>query len=67
MEITKIRPFKLFLALLYLVSFGAILLYAYRGSSYYATPLLERPHHPDFWDLKPGGGWGMRSEWWGRR
>lgn len=29
-----------------------------RGWSYYFTPLIERPRHPDYWLLKPGGTWG---------
>lgn len=28
------------------------------GLSYYLTPLIERPRHPGYWELKPGGGRG---------
>ena len=31
---------------------------AWRGASYYMSPLIERPRHPDYWRLKPGGTWG---------
>lgn len=31
---------------------------ALRGWCYYSTPLVERPRHPDYWSLKPGGTWG---------
>ncbi len=43
------------LAALYAVSLvGLGLLVAY-GWDYYATPLVERPHHELYWELKPGG------------
>jgi len=53
-----IRPHRIILAVLYLVAFAAMAHYLYEGWSYYRTPLLERPHHPSFWDLKPGGTYG---------
>src|SRR5687767_12278088 len=53
-----IRPHRIILALLYLVAFAAMAHYLYEGWSYYRTPLPERPHHPDFWELKPGGTYG---------
>ncbi|MDH3402217.1 MAG: hypothetical protein OES32_02300 [Acidobacteriota bacterium] len=46
------------LAVLYalsLVTFGLLVAY---GWDYYTTPLVERPHHPQYWDLKPGGSLG---------
>ncbi|HYK04870.1 MAG TPA: hypothetical protein VE974_24160 [Thermoanaerobaculia bacterium] len=43
------------LALLYLIAFSALAHYLSEGWSYYRTPLIERPHHPQFWSLKPGG------------
>ena len=46
---------KTVLCLLYAVALAAILRFALEGRSYYATPLVERPHHEDFWELKPGG------------
>jgi hypothetical protein len=48
-------PFKLFLGLLYAAAFVAIAQLAWEGLSYYATPLIDRPRHEDFWSLKPGG------------
>lgn len=48
-------PFKLFLGLLYAAAFVAIAHLAWDGLSYYATPLIDRPRHEDFWSLKPGG------------
>lgn len=54
----SIRPHRVVLALLYIVAALAIAHYLYTGWSYYRTPLLERPHHPSFWDLKPGGAYG---------
>lgn len=49
------RPHRLILGLLYLVAFVALAHYISEGWSYYRTPLIERPHHPQFWSLKPGG------------
>lgn len=46
---------RVFLAALYCAAIGGILYLAWRGRSYYLTPLIERPRHPDFWALKPGG------------
>jgi hypothetical protein len=43
------------LAVLYLIAFAALAHYLGEGWSYYRTPLIERPHHPQFWSLKPGG------------
>ena len=51
----RVRPHRAILALLYLVAFAALAHYLREGWSYYRTPLLERPHHPQFWSLKPGG------------
>ncbi|HEY0143966.1 MAG TPA: hypothetical protein VGF48_23975 [Thermoanaerobaculia bacterium] len=52
------RPHRLVLAILYLVAFAALAHYLTEGWSYYRTPLIERPHHPQFWSLKPGGSLG---------
>ena len=49
------RPHRVVLALLYLAAFAALAHYLSEGWSYYRTPLIERPHHPQFWSLKPGG------------
>jgi hypothetical protein len=51
----RTSPFKLFLGLLYATAFVAIAHLAWEGLSYYATPLIDRPRHEDFWSLKPGG------------
>lgn len=48
-------PWRVFLALLYGAALGLLGYLAWQGSSYYLTPLIERPRHPDFWALKPGG------------
>jgi hypothetical protein len=50
-----VRPHKVILAVLYAVAFIALAHYLSEGWSYYRTPLIERPHHPQFWSLKPGG------------
>jgi hypothetical protein len=50
-----LRPHRAVLALLYLIAFYALAHYLSEGWSYYRTPLIERPHHPQFWSLKPGG------------
>ncbi len=55
-----IRPHRIVLGILYLAAFAAIGHYLWNGWSYYRTPLLERPHHPFFWELKPGGTYGHR-------
>ena len=49
------RPHKVILAILYAIAFVALAHYVSEGWSYYRTPLIERPHHPQFWSLKPGG------------
>ncbi|HYO14123.1 MAG TPA: hypothetical protein VE685_13080 [Thermoanaerobaculia bacterium] len=54
----KFSPFKVFLGLLYTVALVAILHLAWTGRFYYATPLIDRPRHEDFWALKPGGSQG---------
>ncbi|HWM92130.1 MAG TPA: hypothetical protein VN493_15305 [Thermoanaerobaculia bacterium] len=46
---------KLVLTTLYATALAVIVLYAWEGSSYYSTPLIERPRHEDYWTLKPGG------------
>lgn len=52
-------PWRVFLVLLYGATLGLLGFLAWRGSSYYLTPLIERPRHPDFWALKPGGTHGI--------
>jgi len=51
-----LRPWTL--TFLYLATFAALAFAAWRGHGYYALPLVERPHHPLHWELKPGGTFG---------
>lgn len=51
----KLSPFRALLGLLYVVALATILYLFLDGRSYYGTPLIERPRHEDFWELKPGG------------
>jgi len=51
-------PFKSGLIVLYLAAFSAVAYFSITGYSYYRTPLVERPRHEDFWELKPGGSTG---------
>lgn len=50
---------RLLLVGIYTLAFGSLAWLAYRGLPYYLTPLAERPRHPLFWQLKPGGSWGL--------
>lgn len=47
--------FKLFLLLLWVTTLVVVAWYLTDGAGYYLTPLIQRPHHPDYWELKPGG------------
>lgn len=49
---------RILLGLVYGVSIGALLALAWRGHSYYLSPLGDRPRHEDYWALKPGGSLG---------
>jgi len=40
---------------LYIATFAALGYAAWRGHAYYALALVDRPHHPLHWELKPGG------------
>lgn len=51
-------PHQMVLGVLFAAALGVILWLAWRGWSYYTTPLALRPRHPDYWRLKPGGTWG---------
>lgn len=51
-------PFRLALGGLYLAAFVVVCSLAADGASYYATPLVERARHADYWRLKPGGSTG---------
>lgn len=50
------RPPLRALVLVLHLGFGALVLYfLIDGLGYYLSPLIERPRHPQFWQLKPGG------------
>ena len=46
---------QLLMIAIYLLALAGIVFLLYSGASYYLTPLIERPRHPDYWSLKPGG------------
>jgi hypothetical protein len=50
---------RLFLWALYLVSLALIAWLMIGGFSYYTTPYSERPHHPDYRELRPAGHRGL--------
>ena len=54
------RTFRALLVLAYVGGLGAFLYLAITGASYYLAPLPERPRHPLYWALKPGGSLGLR-------
>lgn len=59
---TRLGPgphWKLFLGALYLSSLALLAYLAWEGRSYYLAPLIERPRHPGYWQLKPGGSRGI--------
>ena len=55
----KLSLQKWLLVGIYTLLLGSLAWLAYRGLPYYLTPLAERPRHPLFWQLKPGGSWGL--------
>ncbi len=55
----KAAPQRLLLIGIYALFLGSLAGFAYHGLPYYLTPLAERPRHPLFWQLKPGGTWGL--------
>ena len=50
---------RLVLAGLYALFLGSLGGLAIHGLPYYLTPLAERPRHELYWQLKPGGSWGL--------
>ena len=46
---------KFILSALYMISIAVLVYYIYDGLNYYITPFMERPHHPDHQNIKPGG------------
>ncbi len=55
----KLAPHRLVLGGLYALCFGGLAYLTLHGLPYYLTPLVERPRHPLYWQLKPGGSWGL--------
>lgn len=55
----KPAPHRLVLGGLYALFLGSLAWFAFHGLPYYLTPLAERPRHPLYWQLKPGGSWGL--------
>lgn len=55
----KAAPQRLLLIGIYALLLGSLAGFAYHGLPYYLTPLAERPRHPLYWQLKPGGTWGL--------
>jgi hypothetical protein len=40
---------------LYILSLTVLVYYLYDGFNYYITPFIDRPHHPAYQTIKPGG------------
>lgn len=55
----KLAPHRLVLGGLYALLLASLAWFAIHGLPYYLTPLAERPRHPLYWQLKPGGSWGL--------
>jgi len=55
----RFSPYRVLLATVWLTSFALWLWFLLDGLPYYATPLAERPRHPGYWALKPGGSRGL--------
>ena len=47
------------LTLIYGAALRFVAYLAVEGSDYYLTPLIERPRHAGYWQLKPGGSRGL--------
>ena len=56
---SAVSPYRALLAIVWGASFALWLWFLLDGLPYYATPLAERPRHPGYWALKPGGGRGL--------
>ena len=50
--------YRVCFVLLWSASLAILFYLLWRGSSYYLTPVIERPRHTDYWLLKPGGTYG---------
>lgn len=55
----SVSPWRVFLVLLWSATFALWLWLLLDGLPYYLTPLVERPRHPGYWQLKPGGSRGL--------
>ena len=51
----NIRFSMIILVALYIVAIGVLLYYFQDGYAYYSTSFMERPHHIDHMNIKPGG------------
>ena len=51
----RLNGFHIFMIILYIISFAFLAYYFYHGWDYYSTPFSERPRHPEYSMLKPGG------------
>lgn len=51
----RLSRFKIFLRILYVLSFVVYFYYLVDGLNYYRTPYQERPHHEDYRNLRPAG------------
>lgn len=60
-EVAEKRPrsSKAIAWIIYLLAIAAIVWLIADGYSYYSTPYIERPHHPDYRALKPAGTRGL--------
>jgi hypothetical protein len=51
----RIFFFRSVMVLLYLLSFAVIIYFLVLGKDFYTMALMERPHHPDYRNLRPAG------------
>ncbi len=50
---------RIFWGIVYFLAAVAIVWFFVHGHSYYSTPLADRPHHPDYRQLRPAGMTGL--------
>lgn len=55
----KLSIAKIIVWAIYLISFGLLAWFFIEGFSYYTTPFVDRPHHPDYRNLRPAGSTGL--------
>lgn len=51
----RVGPWRVAGVLIYVASFGVLVVLFVLGLDFYRTPLLERAHHPGYWQWKAGG------------